>query len=279
MRDVIVVIGIGGMGETSARRQATGRKTILADFNIDAAERLAADMRVEGFDVVAQQVDVGDRASVEALVRFATELGAVREVVHTAGLSPAQASIEAVLRVDLVGVALVLELFGQVIERGGAAVVISSSSAYLARRLTPEQEAIVRTTPTDDLLGLDFLSNESIESAGNAYAVAKRCNQVQVQEASVRWGTRGARVNSLSPGIISTPMAREELAGESGDLMRSMIEHSGSGRIGTTSDIADGIAFLLGPQASLVTGIDLLIDGGIVASMNGGHIPFPEALA
>ncbi|MHC9043233.1 SDR family oxidoreductase [Microbacterium saperdae] len=273
--DVLVVIGVGGMGETIARRQGVGRTTVLADFNESTLESVAAQMRVDGFEIVTRRVDVSSRSSVEELAAAASELGPVTQVVHTAGLSPTQASLEAILVVDLVGVALMLEAFGTVVAAGAAGVVISSSSGHLGRPFSAEQEQLLRSSPADELLALPFLAADVVGNAGLAYAMSKRANQLQVQYASGPWGARGARINSVSPGIVSTAMGRQELDSPSGVFMRAMVENSGTGRLGTPSDIADSVAFLLGPQASFITGIDLLTDGGAVAAVASGRVPLP----
>jgi len=273
--DVLVVIGVGGMGETIARRQAVGRKTVLADFNEVALEATAEKMRDDGFDVVTAKVDVSSRESVEQVAALAASLGPVMQVVHTAGLSPTQAPLEAILRVDLVGVALSLEAFGNVIASGGSGVIISSSSGYLTPAYTPEQEHLIRTTSPEGLLDLPFFSPEVLGNAGVAYGMSKRANRVQVQNASAAWGARGARINSVSPGVISTAMGRLELDSPSGAFMRAMVDNSGTGRLGTPSDIADSVTFLLGSQASFITGIDLLTDGGTVAAVLTGRVPLP----
>lgn len=265
------------MGEAIARRQAAGRSTLLADFDATALERLASSMRDDGFDVVTQQVDVSSRASVEAVAERAAVAGDVTALVHTAGLSPAQAPLEAVLKVDLLGVGLVLEAFGRVIAPGGAGLVVSSSSSYLQPGFSAEEEAAIRAATPEQLLELPFFSAEALHHhAGLAYGRAKSANRVQVQAASVgEWGVRRARINTISPGVISTAMGRKELDSPSGAFMRSMVENSGAGRLGTTSDIADAATFLLGRQASFVTGIDLLVDGGAVAAVRTGKAPLP----
>lgn len=272
---VLVVIGVGGIGETIARRLAPGRPALLADVNGEQLAATAERMVDDGFDVHAVEVDVSSRDSVEALAAAAQELGAVAQVVHTAGLSPTQASLQKVLEIDLLGVALVLDAFGRAIAPGGAGVVLSSSAGYLGRSFTAEQEELIRQTPPEGLLGLPFFSAEALGHAGTAYGLAKRANRVQVQHASGAWGARGARVNSVSPGVISTAMGRLELASPSGAFMRAMVEGSGTGRIGTPSDIADAVTFLLGPQATYITGVDLLVDGGNVAAVASGRVPLP----
>ena len=275
MSDVLVVIGAGGMGETIARRLAPGRTTLLADYSTDLLDRLAESMTTDGFDVVTAQVDVSSRASVEALARQADALGSITQVVHTAGVSPTQAPIEAVLKVDLLGVALVLEAFAAVVAPGAAGVVISSSSSYLTPSFTPEQAHLIRTATPEGLLDLPFFAPDVLGHAGIAYGLAKQANRIQVQDAAAAWGARGARINSVSPGVISTAMGRLELGSPSGAFMRAMVDNSGTDRIGTPSDIADAVTFLVGPQASFITGTDLLVDGGSVAAVATGRVPLP----
>ncbi|MER2133936.1 MAG: SDR family oxidoreductase [Arthrobacter sp.] len=268
--DVLVVIGTGGMGLAVLRRCGAGRRILLADFNEALLQDAVDAALAEGYDVESCGVDVSSRNSVAALAATARELGRVTAVVHTAGLSPAQAPAEAIWKVDLYGVAVVLEEFEKVIANGGAGVVISSMSAYMAGgSIPPEALAELAAKPADDLLGLPFVTG--IDNPGYAYSAAKRANQVRVQAASVRWGARGARINSISPGVISTPMGQQELAGESGAQMRAMIDGSGTGRMGTPGDIANAAAFLLSSDASFITGVDLLVDGGVVAGLDAGR--------
>ncbi|MCJ7711999.1 MAG: SDR family oxidoreductase [Chloroflexi bacterium] len=264
-RDVAVVIGVGGMGLAIARRVGGGRRLLLADFNEATLAAAADQLRGDGHDVTAQMVDVSDRASVAALADAAAALGAVTQVAHTAGLSPVQAPTTAILSVDLVGVAYVLDEFARVIATGGACVVIASMAGHMGA-FPPEMEAALATTPAADLLTLPFLAPDALDP-GAAYGIAKRGNSFRVQAAATAWGRRGARVNVISPGVISTPMGQAELAGPHGDQMRVMIAMSGTGRVGTPDDIADAAAFLLGPTASFITGADLLVDGGVVAAI------------
>ncbi|KAA9149891.1 SDR family oxidoreductase [Amycolatopsis acidicola] len=270
--EVLVVVGSGGMGQAAARRQGPGRTVLLADFDEKTLGTAAESLREAGHDVRTRPVDVASAESVPALAARAAELGRVTQVVHTAGLSPAQASAEAILKVDLLGVGLVLAEFAEVIAPGGAGVVISSMAGHMAPPLPAEQEQALLATAPAELLTLPFANPANVTEPGAAYSIAKLANRVQVQAASVAWGRRGARVNSISPGVISTAMGQQELASPSGAFMRTMIEKSGTGRVGTADDIAAAAAFLLGPESSFVTGTDLLVDGGVVAALRSGAL-------
>jgi NAD(P)-dependent dehydrogenase (short-subunit alcohol dehydrogenase family) len=271
--EVLVVIGAGGMGQAIARRQASGRRLVLADFDEPALDRTADVLRGEGYRVDAHVVDVSSAQSVTDLAAAAAAAGPVVQVVHTAGLSPAQATADRILRVDLLGVAHVLDAFGAVVAPGCAGVVIASMAGSLsAGRLPAELEGALALTPTEQLLDLPFWGDQAFADPGAAYGVAKRANQLRVQAASLAWGARGARINSVSPGVISTPMGQEELDGESGAQIRAMVDASGTERLGTSGDIANAVAFLLGPESSFVTGTDLLVDGGVVAAVRSGAL-------
>lgn len=263
---VLVIVGAGGMGEAVARRLGQGRTVLLADIGEQTLKRAEQVLSGEGLTVVTHVVDVTSADSVGELATAARELGEVTQVVHTAGLSPVQASVEAILAVDLLGVALVLDAFAPVIAPGGAGVVIASMAGHMTAPLTPEQERALATTPTAELLQLPFLAPDLISGAGVAYGMAKRANHLRVMAASTAWGQRGARVNSVSPGVISTAMGQAELAGPNGEFMRQLIGMSGTGRLGTPGDIAGATAFLLGPEATFITGTDLIVDGGVVAA-------------
>jgi NAD(P)-dependent dehydrogenase (short-subunit alcohol dehydrogenase family) len=269
---VVVVIGVGGMGEAIARRQGSGCKILVADFDEKALDSVRLRLKGDGYDVAAQRVDVGDAQSVAALAQSAASAGTVTQLVHTAGLSPVQASAEAIMRVDLYGVAAVLETFGDVVGPGAAGVVIASMAGHMMGDWPADQQKELATAPSEQLLKLPFLQPDRVSSPGHAYAVAKYANRLRVMAESVRWGRRGARVNSISPGIISTPMGQQELASENGTVMRAMVESSGTARLGTPSDIANAVAFLLGPESSFVTGTDILVDGGVVAAVRSGAI-------
>lgn len=263
--EVLTVIGVGGIGQAIARRLGSGKTVLLADYNDETLALAAASLSADGYQVESRTVDVSSAESVRALAEYAAALGPVTQLAHTAGLSPAQAHATAILVVDLVGVALVLQEFGEVIAPGGAGVVIASMSGHMLPPLTAEQEQALAHNPPDQLLGVDFVSK--LDHPGIAYAIAKQANHVRVRAASAQWGRRGARINSISPGVVSTPMGQQELASPVGDGMRAMIAMSATGRLGTPDDIAAAAAFLLGSEATFITGTDLLVDGGVVAAV------------
>ena len=266
MPNVIVVIGAGSIGQAIARRVSAGRQVLLADLrqeNADAAAKVLSDA---GFEVSTAIVDVASRASVHALVETAAGIGTITGVIHAAGLSPSQASPAAILKVDLYGTALVLEEFGNVIAPGGAGVVIASQSGHRLPALTPEQDKALATTPADELLGLPMLQPDQVTDPLHAYQVSKRGNSLRVMAEAVRWGKRGARVNTISPGIIFTPLAKDELSGPRGAGYRRMIELSPAGRGGTPDEVGVVGALLMGQDGAFITGSDFLMDGGVTAA-------------
>ena len=263
---VVVVTGAGGMGAAVARRIGTGSTLVLADVDDRLLEDGVRALAASGYDVVGHALDVSRADSVGVLAADAADRGPVVAVVHTAGLSPVQAPVAAILRVDLVGTALMLDAFGEVIAPGGAGVFVSSMAGTMAPP-DPALDRKLATTPTAQLLGLPELAPDVLVDPASAYVVAKRANQVRVQVASVAWGRRGARVNTISPGVIATPMGASELEGPNGAVMQAMLTGSGSGRIGTPGDIAGVVDFLLGRDTGYITGTDLLVDGGVVASL------------
>jgi NAD(P)-dependent dehydrogenase (short-subunit alcohol dehydrogenase family) len=274
-KEVVVIIGAGGIGAAIARRQGAGRTVLLADFNAATLNSAAQSMRDAGYAVVTQQVDVTSRASVQALATAAAALGSVTQVVNTAGVSPNMAPIEGVLKVDLYGAALVFDAFGDVIAPGGAGLIISSMAGHMLPALPAEQDQALIHTPTEELLALPFLQPEVIPNSVVAYMLAKRANHLRVQASAIRWGLRGARVNAISPGIVVTPLAQHELNSPSGDMFRAMVAASPARRMAPPDEIAVAASFLLGPDARFVTGSDLLIDGGVIAAMKTGTLPAP----
>lgn len=266
MKQVIVVIGAGSIGQAIARRVSAGKHVLLADVrqqNADAAAQVLADA---GFEVSTAVVDVASRDSVHALAETAAGIGEVTGVIHAAGVSASQASIEQILRVDLYGTALVLEEFGRVIAPGGSGVVISSQSGHRLPALTPEQDKELATTPADELLALPMLQPGELRDGLHAYQVSKRANVLRVRAEAVRWGERGARVNAISPGIIITPLARDELNGPNGAGYRRMLELSPAGRAGTPDEVGTIAELLMTERGAFLTGSDILMDGGGTAS-------------
>jgi NAD(P)-dependent dehydrogenase (short-subunit alcohol dehydrogenase family) len=245
---------------------------LLADLrqeNADAAAKVLSDA---GFAVSTAPVDVSSRESVHALVRAAAALGDVTGVIHAAGVSPTQASPATILRVDLYGTALVLEQFGNVIARGGSGVVIASQSGHRLPALTAEQNKSLATTPADELLALPMLQPEQVQDPLRAYQISKRANSLRVMAEAVRWGKRGARVNTISPGIIFTPLARDELSGPRGEGYRRMIEACAAKRAGTPDEVGSVGALLMGPDGGFITGSDFLMDGGVTAAYWYGEL-------
>jgi NAD(P)-dependent dehydrogenase (short-subunit alcohol dehydrogenase family) len=274
-KDVVVIIGSGGIGMAIARRQGIGKKLLLADFNEQTLQSAASELRGASYDVETHKVDVSSRDSVRLLAAFAASLGNVMQVVNTAGLSPNMAPVDKVLDVDLYGAAVVFDEFEHVISAGGSGLIISSMAGHMMPALTPEQDKALAFTPTEELLDLPFLKGDAVPNTLVAYMMAKRANHLRVQASAMTWGAKGARVNSISPGIIVTPLARHELESEIGDIYRAMVEASPVKRMAPPDEIASAAAFLLGPDAGFVTGSDLLIDGGVIAAMRAGKLPTP----
>jgi NAD(P)-dependent dehydrogenase (short-subunit alcohol dehydrogenase family) len=272
MNEVVLVIGAGSIGQAIARRVSAGKHVLVADLHEKNAEVAADVMRDAGFEVSVATVDVSARQSVHALVEIATGLGDVAGLVHAAGISPSQASPATILAVDLYGTALVLEEVGHVIARGGAGVVIASQSGHRLGALTSEQDAALATTPVEELLGLPMLQPDQVSDSLHAYQLAKRGNSLRVMAEAVRWGTRGARINTISPGIIFTPLARDELTGPRGEGYRRMIELSPIGRGGTPDEVGAVGALLMGSDGAFITGSDFLMDGGVTASYFYGEL-------
>ncbi len=264
-KEVVVITGAGGMGKAIARRLGPGRRLLLADVSEEALERVRTELVSEGHDVVTQRVDVADAAAVRELARMTEELGRFRCLVHTAGVSPVQAPPQRIVAVDVMGTAHVLDAFLELATPGAVAICIASLAGALAT-LPPEIEYRLATAPTDELAALPIFDPDQLQ-AETAYAVAKRANQLRVMAAALTWGKRGARVVSLSPGIIMTPMAQLELASPHGATMRAMIAASPAGRVGTPDEIAAVVEFLVSPAASFITGCDILVDGGVIAML------------
>jgi NAD(P)-dependent dehydrogenase (short-subunit alcohol dehydrogenase family) len=277
MSNVIVVIGAGSIGQAIARRVSAGKHVLLADLRPENAKAAAEVMSHAGFEVSTATIDVSSRESVHKLVETARALGDVTGVIHAAGVSPSQASPATILAVDLYGTAVVLEEFGNVISRGGAGVVVASQSGHRLNALTAEQNAALAMTPADQLLSLPMLQPDQVKDSLYAYQLAKRGNSLRVMAEATRWGKRGARVNTISPGIIITPLAKDELIGPRGEGYRRMIDLCPAGRAGTPDEVGNVGALLMGLDGAFITGSDFLMDGGVTASYWFGELAPKEA--
>jgi NAD(P)-dependent dehydrogenase (short-subunit alcohol dehydrogenase family) len=271
-KNVNVVIGAGAIGQAIARRVSAGKHILLADLlqaNADAAAKVLSEA---GFEVSTTIVDVSSRESVSALVNTATSIGNIGGLIHSAGVSPSQASPETILKVDLYGTALILELFGNAMAAGGSGVVIASQSGHRLPPLSVDQNKALATTPTEELLSLDLLQPEQVKDSLHAYQLSKRGNSLRVMAEAVRWGKRGARINAISPGIIITPLAKDELNGPRGEGYRRMINLSAVGRPGTPDEVGNVGALLMGEYGTFITGSDFLMDGGVTAAYWYGEL-------
>ena len=264
MKNVIVLIGAGSIGLAIARRVGAGKHILLADIRLENAKAAAQILHDAGFTVSTATVDVSSRASVQALAKEAALLGEISGLIHAAGVSPSQAPAETILKVDLYGTALVLEAFGNIIAHGGSGVVIASQSGHRLAPLSAEHSKLLATTPVDELLALPML--QEVKDPLHAYQISKRGNSLRVMAEAVRWGKRGARINTISPGIIITPLANDELQGPRGPGYRRMIELSAVGRAGTPDEVGNVGALLMGPEGAFITGSDFLMDGGVTSA-------------
>jgi len=267
---VAVLIGTGSIGVAVARRVAVGHTLLLADHDQAQLAAVADQLQGEGYDVETRVVDVADRSRVAALAEAAGALGEVVRVVHAAGVSPTQAPPERIVHVDLFGTAYVLDAFAEVVAEGGSGVVVASQAGHMGPGLPAELEHSLAYAPVEQLVVLPELADGAIEDSGTAYIIAKRANALRVQAAALAWGERGARINCLSPGIISTPLARDEMTGPNAAGYARMIEVSAARRMGTPADVAELAALLLEDRGSFITGADFLIDGGVIAAMRAG---------
>lgn len=271
-KDVMILTGAGQIGMAIGRRMGYGMKIIVGDNRMANAEAIADIMNKAGFDTVPFQMDLSSRESILSMIAEAQKYGPIKMLVNAAGVSPSQASIETILKVDLYGTAVLLEEVGKVIAEGGTGVTISSQSGHRMRALSPEQDEQLAMTPTEELLALDMLQPGNIHDTLHAYQMAKRCNVKRVMAESVKWGQRGARINSISPGIIVTPLALDEFNGPRGDFYKNMFARCPAGRPGTADEVANVAELLMRPQGAFITGADFLIDGGATASFFYGPL-------
>ncbi len=271
-KDVMIVTGAGQISMAIARRMGHGKKIVMGDKRIENAKAIAEIMNGAGFDVEPFEMDLSSRQSIQKLISKAQEYGEIKMLVNGAGLSPSQAPIEAILKVDLYGTAVLLEEVGNVIACGGVGVTISSQSGWRMPALTVKQDEQLATVPTEELLKLDFLQPENIQDTLHAYQLAKRCNEKRVMAQSVEWGKHGARLNAIAPGIIVTPLAVDEFNGVRGAFYKNMFAKCPAGRPGTADEVANVAELMMGDQGSFITGSTFLIDGGATASYYYGPL-------
>ena len=272
MKDVMILVGAGQIGMAIARRMGFGMKIVVGDYKLENAESVAQTMNNAGFDVSPLQMDLSSRESILATITEAQKHGEISMLVNAAGLSPSQAPIEAILKVDLYGTAVLLEEVGKVIRQGGVGVTISSQSGHRMPALSAEIDEQLAMTPTDKLLSLEVLQPANIQSTLHAYQVSKRCNVKRVMAEAVKWGERGARINSISPGIVVTPLAIDEFNGPRGDFYKNMFAKCPARRPGTADEIANVAELLMSARGAFITGADFLVDGGATASFFYGPL-------
>ncbi|MGN0033583.1 MAG: SDR family oxidoreductase [Candidatus Limimorpha sp.] len=271
-KEIMILTGAGQIGMAIARRMGYGMKIVVGDRLLSNAETVCDTMNKAGFDTVPFEMDLASRESIRALIGEAQRCGDVSMLVNAAGVSPSQASIETILKVDLYGTAVLLEEVGKVIQAGGTGVTISSQSGHRMPALTPEEDRLLATTPPEQLLSLDLLQPQNIKDTLHAYQLAKRCNVKRVMAEAVKWGERGARINSISPGIIVTPLAIDEFNGPRGDFYKNMFASCPARRPGTADEVANVAELLMSRQGAFISGADFLIDGGATAAYFYGHL-------
>lgn len=271
-KDVMIATGAGQISMAIARRVGFGKKIILGDKNMENCEKIAKIMNDAGYDVETFEMDLSSRESIKAMIAKAQEFGEIKYMINGAGVSPSQASIETILKVDLYGTAVLLEEVGKVIAEGGAGITISSQSGWRMPQLTPEQDRVLAMTPTEELLSVDFLQPENIENTLKAYQIAKRCNEKRTMYEAIRWGEHGARLNAIAPGIIVTPLAIDEFNGIRGDFYKNMFRKCPAGRPGTADEMATIAELLMSDAGAFITGSTFLADGGATASYYYGPL-------
>lgn len=270
--EVVILTGAGQLGMAIARRIGYGKKIVIGDKKLENAEAVAKVLNGAGFDAVFVEMDLSSRDSIRSLIAEAQTYGEVSMLINAAGVSPSQASIETILKVDLYGTAVLLEEVGKVIKEGGVGVTISSQSGHRMPALAPEVDEQLALTPTEELLKLEVLQPLNMKDTLHAYQIAKRCNVKRVMAEAVKWGEKGARINSISPGIIVTPLALDELNGPRGDFYRNMFAKCPAGRPGTADEVANIAELLMSDKGAFITGADFLIDGGATASFFYGPL-------
>lgn len=272
MKDVLILTGAGQIGMAIARRMGAGKKIVVGDRKPENAGAVCTILNEAGFDATPVEMDLASRDSIRRLIDQARKLGEIAMLVNAAGVSPSQAPVEVILKVDLYGTAVLLEEVGKVIKAGGAGLTVSSQSGHRMPALGAEIDEQLATTPTEELLRLPVLQPENIRDTLHAYQLAKRCNVKRVMFEAVRWGERGARLNSISPGIVVTPLAIDEFNGPRGDFYKNMFAKCPAGRPAAADEIATLAELMLSERGAFITGSDFLIDGGATASFFYGPL-------
>lgn len=272
-KEVVLLIGAGQISMAIARRVSSGKKIIVGDWNLRNAQTISNILNNSGFDAISFKMDISSRESILNIIDEAQKYGEISILINGAGVSPSQASIEQILKIDLYGTAVLLEEIGKIIKEGGVGVTISSQSGYRMPALTPEFDKKLACTPTEELLSLEILKIENIRDTLHAYQLAKRCNVKRVMAEAIKWGKRGARINSISPGIIVTPLAIDEFNGPRGEFYKNMFAKCPAGRPGTADEVANIAEILLNNErGGFITGSDFLIDGGATATYFYGEL-------
>ena len=266
MKEVMILTGAGQIGMAIARRMGAGMKIVIGDKKLENSQNTSQIMNEAGFDAVPVEMDLSSRKSILGVISEAQKYGEISMLVNAAGVSPSQAPVEAILKVDLYGTAVLLEEIGKVIRQGGVGVTISSQSGWRMPALTAEEDELLATTPTEELLSLPLLQSENIRDTLHAYQMAKRCNEKRVMAEAVKWGERGARLNDIAPGIVVTPLALDEFNGPRGNFYKNMFAKCPAGRPGTADEIANVAELLMSSKGAFITGSTVLIDGGATAS-------------
>ena len=250
-KDVMIVTGAGQISMAIARRMGYGKKIIMGDKKIKNAKSIAKIMNDAGYDVEPIEMDLSSRESILNMIQIAKSYGDISMLINGAGVSPSQAPIEMILKVDLYGTAVLLEEVGKVIKEGGVGVTISSQSGHRMKQLTALEDEQLAITPTEELLSLDLLQVDNIQDTLHAYQLAKRCNEKRVMSEAVKWGQRGAI---------------DEFNGPRGDFYKNMFEKCPAGRPATADEVANVAELLMSEKGAFITGTDILIDGGATAS-------------
>lgn len=261
--DLAVIVGAGGMGMAVARRLGQHHRLLIADRDAEHLEKMTTQMRLEGYDISTCACDVASADAVSALGRQAAAQGPVRTLAHVVGLSPSMGDFRTLMAVNWIGANLVEQAFQPIMAPGGSAVFISSMAGHM--RAFEDLQALLDSPLEPGFI--DAIESAITEPATSqlAYQLSKSSLNRMVQRKAVSWGQRGLRINSLSPGLIATPMGALEF--ERRPMKYDLLAATPITREGTMVEIADGVEFLTSSRASFISGVDLLIDGGVIAAL------------